>query len=552
MPRRYKLIIIISLAVATVTATALFFVVNHIVNSGRLIGLINSNTDVVQVNYSSCSGTMLTRFTFKDLAVDGQDSMVKWRIRIKEASISPSLWRLPFKKFYTSILLGTGFSWHLEFKEHKDTGFNPDSYKGNWRLWFGRIELRKISEITVGKISYKGVGDASLDSDFYFWPEYELAIGPSRLQTFEPNFSTDFKFEVERVRFHDAPGLLFFKRLSSNLKFKGESQDLSFLNYYFRSIPWLEIHGSGAHLNLDTSIEKGIVSASSTAEFEVKNLALRVGRVTAAGSGTVNFKSSKLDLHFNDYLIQPLALRGQRLDFSAASKKFDLADPLSALDLYFDVSPIKVPQLAQFNSFFSNYKTVKIQRGSAEVSATLRFSTADNKVSGKVQGTATHVAVKVAGSKIETEARLDGSFADAGSEVSVNLSRLEMSGYANQGSPQAQGWWGRFLIADAHLALGQHNELSGMLHLSGRDGKPFLLALWNSDTLPFDLTTVSSMRDLKASAVLNIDPELTRFSDFKLHSSTLQAKGWLELRHGVKRGILQIDHPLKKFEIEFK
>lgn len=552
MIRKHARLIFIALALTITTSVLFCLVANYIVNSGKLIELINDNTSDIHVHYSSCSGSMLTKFKFKDLAVDGQDSNVKWRIRIKEAAISPSIWRLPLRKFYTSVLLGDGFSFNLEFKNNKDNGFDANSYKDNWRLWFGRIELRNISEIAIGKIVYRGTGNASLDSDFYFWPEYELQIGSSRLQTFETNFKTDFRFEFERVRFHDSPGLTFLKGLSSNLKFKGESQDLSFLNYYFRSVPWLKIHGSGARLNLDMTIEKGIVNPSSTAAFEVKDLALKVGPVSAAGSGTVNYKASRLDVHFNDYRILPFALRGKRLDFSAISKKVDLVDPLANLELLFDVSPLKIARPSEFNRYLDGFKSLKLQRGSIELAASLRLSTADSKILGTVNGKAKNLVLKISGSTIETNAKLAANFGEKTSDIRLDLSHLELSGYVHRGATQVQDWWGHLRANDARLSLGKNNVLSGDIKLTARDGKPFLLALLNAGVLPADMTTLSSMRELVATSSVSIKPNSTQFTDFRLHSSTLKAQGHLELKNGTKHGLLKIDHPLRKFEVEFK
>ncbi len=550
--RRHLIVTGVVLLSFAAVGTALCFTVDHIVNGGMLMRIINSNTKVVHVNYESCSGSMLGRFHFKELEVDSEDSMVKWQIHIKDAIISPSIWRLPLKEFYTGVLLATGFTYHLEFKPKKAGPDDINGYRNNWRLKFGKIDLEQIHEITIGKLSYHGSGGASLQSGFYFWPEYELQVEPSRFQAPEAEFAADFKFQLGHVRFREAPGLAFFRTLSAELKFSGIDKDFSFLNYHLRSVPWIKLGGDGARLNAAITVVKGIVDPVSKFKLDVPNLIFTVHKLTATGSGTVTFDRSNLRLALRDYRLQPLGIGGKSLDFAAVAKKVDLADPLADLELNFDLSPTRIDTAVVLNRYLTNFKTAKITKGSAVVAAKLRMSSATSKVSGVVEATAKGLELTAAGNTIKTDAHLLAKLADSVSVVGLDLSHFTLSGEAHQGATQVDNWWGKLVVSDAHLSLGQKNDFTGTAHLTGRDGKPFLLALLNSGALPVDFTTVTSMRDLSAESEIHVDEQATRINDFRLHSTTLQARGHFEFKDGRKFGQLKIRHPLHNFEVDFK
>ena len=523
--------------------------VNHAVNNGTLARLINSNVHGVTVSYASCSGSIFTQFHFKELRVEGEDSSSTWQLQLNDMVIAPTIWRLPLKQLYSRMLFGTGVSFQLAFKPpNADSTVGPENYKNNWRFSFAKIDLEQISEITIGSLSYKG--GASLHSGLYLWPGTEIRIDPSRFQAIGPTLEADLNFRVDPIRFSGFAGSSLLHALSAQLKLNGEYPNLKALNYRSHALPWLTVSGEDARFSASIGIEKGLVTQASRAELDLRNLIVKVGQVTAVGAGTIKYAESKLDVQLRHYQLSPLAISGDRLDFAALAKKIDLANPLEDLQMFFELAPTKISELGVLTPYLHNFPSIKIRKGSAEVSARLQFATATGNVSGRIEGVTRDLEIAIAGSTIKTNVRLEASLAREVSTVNLDFTEFGISAEKHKGRAQLKNWWGHVVVSDARLRLGASNVFSGVAHLTGRDGKPFLFGLMNAGELPIDITKVSAMNDLSVTSGIHIDNEAAHFKDFRLKSTTLNARGHLEFKDGRKFGVLKIHQPEREFEID--
>lgn len=548
-----------------------YLFVDWVVRSGRLIALINENQNDVRVSYDSVTGSLFTDFRFVNLVVDGEDSKVRWKIRIENAVISPSLVRLPRKIFHTPKLHGTGFFFTLDFKENSaPDSDNKVDYLGNFRIQIGDILLSQIKEITIGSISYKNNGETPtlLRSSFRFWPEYELEIDRSRLELensiTDSEFKLDFQFKLARVRFQESPGLSFFRKLSSdlslqaNLKGRGDKKGFRFLNYYFRSSPWLKIEGNQAKLKAKIQVEKGIVMPSSQADFAMKNLKLIMGPFIATGNGLVALRGSKLSVDFQKYLIQPISLIGSKFTFIANTKELDLADPLADLDLFFDLKPTLL-NVTALNTWISKSTEISFLKGACEFGAHVKLSTSTHDASGKITLRGRNVVMKAFDSTFETDLNFIAQLKSLDpkaevletSNIDISLKEFKLLDRAHQDFTQLANWWGNFKLSDSKFYFRQSQIFSSNLDFVGRDGQPIFITLKNTKVFPFDFSTLSSMRELHVKTQIDITQAESRIKDFTVRSTTLQAQGDLKFKKGVRYGWLNVQHTLKNLKLNF-
>ncbi|MBC7693230.1 MAG: hypothetical protein H7222_15805 [Methylotenera sp.] len=501
---------VLSPLILGILAISAFLIANSIVTSKRLIGIINSATKDIAVNYTSASGTVLTHFTFKDLEVMGSSSTITWKVNLKEATISVPIAKLLYKTFQTSELVGKGLRFELVFKDAPPaTTPEVDDSAENWKIRIGDIQLDEIAEIKLGTYNLPVEGRASLKSAFYFWPGNALEVESTEFKTQTNILNANLKFELEQVDFRKNKGYEFFHKFSCDIDVKGKSPDLGFLNYYFHAVPWLSLEGSDVLVDARFKVDKGLVQPESKGRFEVKNLALEAGQLKALGSGSVRFDSKQLGVHLSDFGVQPYGARGKQLNLDLASSQLDLADPLVHAK--------------------------------------------------KIQVVAKDLVAHVLKSTVFTDVTFSADLANISSnleeleipKIDLKLEGLMLEKNEKGSDPSLKGWWGKVSVAKAHLSSGAHPVFSGSSTLSAKDGKPISILLKNAGVLPINLAGLIPMNDLRATTDFHFDSSVNRFTKFDLKSSTIQSDGNLEIKSGSKVGVIKVVNPIRDFELQY-
>lgn len=487
--------------------------VEFIVASGHLSGVINRLTQDVQIQYASASGSLSDGFLFRELEVVGNDSQVRWRIFFKTVKLAPSLTPLLTKTFESALVHAQGVRFEIDFKKKAGrTLSDPNDYKNNWRIRLGDIRLEGIDHLRFGESAFTFTQGASLRSWFYFWPEHELEIQPSLFEAHESGFHLKAKFKLERATLRELPGAAILRKADLSLVFNGETSDLRLANSYFRLEPWFEIYGGKAHWDCAIAIKNGLLGNESSARLQADRLSLKLGPLNVSGSSSLVLVGPRLEILFDQYKTSPIRIAGKRLALSTRMSKTDFVVPPE--DIYFSLSS-----------------------PDGKFSMRLGNSLIESRI---------HVSAHLARNQPEQhQAEFD--------QLEFTFSDLSLESHLPYPTARQSRWRGTLSIKPARINWASGQEaLFGQVRLEAIDGKPILTMLKDMALLPFDLGTVSSLRNLRASAGLNFHAGLFDVKNLAIRSSTLQADGSFRLEGTKKSGFIKIRHPLKNIEVNFK
>ena len=297
---------------------------------------------------------------------------------------------------------------------------------------------------------------------------------------------------------------------------------------------------------------------------------IKIGTHTYFGSG-------KTELHSHFYLWPEYELRIGTSRFFATEKnwqadfKFELGKTVTRetpglsifkklkADLEFKGSVDRIERLSRKMKSKASWMPV-VQAGAATIDAKLVLDNGAMSKESLVKLGLKKISLKVAGSLFEGDVMANIRLKAIDVEhlrlsldkADVSFQNLKLSGDRYRTAYQVTDWKGALQLNGGEARFGEEPlEISTSVVLSADDGKPVLLHLLNAEIVPVDLTTVSSMRELRATTQMKIQGDDLFIDDLDLKSTTLKASGNLHIKNGRRFGRLKIEHALRNFDIKF-
>jgi hypothetical protein len=126
------------------------------------------------------------------------------------------------------------------------------------------------------------------------------------------------------------------------------------------------------------------------------------------------------------------------------------------------------------------------------------------------------------------------AFQVAGADVAVERVRV-----ADAGETAAAGWWSTTVIEGGRVEV-EPLRLRAALAARLQDTRPIMEILGERNVVLEWLDSALTVSDVRANAVLEVDPASIRLDGLHVSGDKLEVEGWLELGQGVRNGLVYV------------
>ncbi len=324
----------------------------------------------------------------------------------------------------------------------------PGGGRRGWQVTLGGMRLDDLRRLRVAGYELAGSGAAAGRVRFQARGPMELHLG--ELSFRDAAIRSGGTEVVKRLTLDSSlrtqPFVLGAAALdtvlagtSGAIELHAQADNLGFLSTYLRKVPWLHLGGSG-DLSIAAKLDHGSLLPGSTLaltgpeveaklfDFEARGRGRIEGRVNAPGEGV------RLGAVLSEFSLERVSdgaaiLAGRDLETGVSTRSTAVAEPPEGLVGWFRLKPARVPDVSVLGPYLPPGFGLRIDGGTAELSADLTYDT----VAGGGRGW------------LEVEGRgVRGSFGDATFSTALAL-RLE--------SPSLDLLAGRFDVSGSTLRL---------------------------------------------------------------------------------------------------
>lgn len=496
---------------------------NGLLNSGLIPGLLSQQPQVVQVSYRSAWALWPGEVHVTGFTLRNQDPKAQFELFIDQATTAVVVSALFERRFQTGWVKASGVEFRLRplLADDEDaaelTRFFP-VIKGfaeppstlpvgdTWAVQLENVAVTGVREVWIG--SYRAELDADVKGRFWLKRDHSLSVGPAtiaihRAAVFQgptpaaSNLAGSATGKIDLKNVLEDEGALVWQSIDWKVDVQGQLDSLAFLAHHLGQVPGLKVEGGKTRVKVAASTLRGVLLEGSQLDLDGEEAIVHLGnyrfRGTWSAHGQVKSRDGKrwstLEASLSPVQIETQA--GDKLVHSAGVKA-----ALSASDLVLGSAPEDgklslelVPTapfgLALLNSFAKS-EQFEIDSGRATVGARLSFSPKGK--SGSLAFKTGLAQVRIGRSRARGEAIVDldlarmrfgrGSVDLSGSAVEFN----DVAVISSRARPR--GWGGKLFLDAAHLTV--RPELSGTAEFSGTftDALPFLALFGDAAGLP--------------------------------------------------------------------
>jgi hypothetical protein len=567
-----------------VAASAIFL------NSTMLKREIDSNPANVMVDYDfaispfPCLGWVWNPF------IRIQDENMQMFIRLASAEIWVNPRALLRKEFHGISVNGGTTQFRLRFRKDPNKieasrrdalpdipglprldkpKFKGADTKDPWKLRFSNIHIAHLNEIWVEQ--YRFAGDVSVDGGFFLFPSKGAEVYPSRVRfrsgaVFVGNNSVmndiraDIRAHIDNFVGDDVPDLEILKYTQGNIDFKSQIENVSFANYYLKSLPWLELNRGHGLLDSHIVLNHGLLEVGSRAQLDADKLEARMWHQWAVGNGKLDWsvededhrKLSHLRLHLNQFEFQDVRRKdarvfGENLEVAIKSPSLDLRKPQEAIDIHIDMPRVDVSSLKAANLYLPEKSRVRFLAGNARISGYFDGSTEHPELD-RGQFVAATDNAQVALGKMELSAKV--SLAAKLNRGNMNRGTLDLDGThleINNLTVKGQNdkpWTATVDLPKADITLNHETSANVTIAMKSTNARPLVegfLSISNS-SLPGWIQGLLTMENFAAGLSMRVGKDNLELNNLKAGGGSFQVKGWLNEREDYKKGRFLVEY----------
>ena len=434
-----------------------------------------------------------------------------------------------------------------------------------WRIVLEDLHCYGIREIWLGGYRYGGDATASgaLTLEARKWREVDgvtLMLNGGDLHRGADTMLRGVKgvvdLEVLGADPADLDGRSLFGTISARVALAADIADLSFLDFYLRSAPWLHLTGGAGRLAIDMDVVDGTFQDGSKVSADVKDLVALFRSYSIIGDGEVRLAVGKedgaprttLNVDFLDFQIskqgdQAPHVQGQGFRVSASTADVALDQPFTTLDVVMELPEAEIADVGVYNTYLPRDLGLVLHDGSGTVRGHLEVSTEQNLAHGElflhahaVQATLDELSLgaDVSVHLIVPSGEVDTGIYDiSGTSVDLNRVRIVSGSSTRAGKDDSEGWWARVRLPIGEIAMGAPIFLDGRLSADFRDTVPFVTVFSEKQSLPGWVRGLLDVGPVDGEARIRMGDAVLRVSDFQVLAGQFEVLMELSRRRSV-------------------
>lgn len=443
-----------------------------------------------------------------------------------------------------------------------------------WRVELEDVHIDGIREIWLD--DYRFDGDASVSGSLtleaHEWLEAEsvaLTISDGRLSRGESTILTGVKAEVGFQFVGTNPeamaGRSPFSAMSAEVGLTATVPDLTFLDFYLRAAPWLDLRGGLGSLSAGLRVEEGVFMEGSTVSAEVSNIVAGFLSHSIVGDGELHLAVGEVDgqarttveVDFLDYSIRRDGdpdphVRGRGFRLVGTTPDVAVDRPFTSMDLVLTLPEAEIPDVRMYNVYLPQQIGLVLQSGAGTIEGDLRVSTEQGDCSGEVLLNGREVRARLddlsLGGQVKVHGVIQqgnlktGEYDISGSSLDLRGIRVRSASSNRDGKDDSDGWWAAVKLPRGAVAVGAPTFLTGTVDLACRDTVPFITIFAERNKLPGWVRGLLNAQPVRGSARIRLADDSFRVSGFELFAGKFevllelqrrrQTAGKLFARHG--------------------
>lgn len=309
--------LLLAVGAAAVLFVAHVVVTRWLLSGPKLRALMNTDPVSMRIDYDEAVSPWPGRLELKNLQIRGSDDNVQWMIVLEHAKVRFSVFALLRKTFRPVDVRGSGLSFRLRNKLDPGKvdrrlaellppipGFSdpplraapkPPVEPGRpWSIDVRNIRVEKFDEIWLDVYRYRG--SARLDGRFFLRPGLLARVGPATIDIPGGDVRLDkdpfllgatgrLAATIEPWDPREVRGAAVWENLSGDVKLRGQTESLAFLNFFARASAEPRFSGGPGELTIALQVEKG--NARGDVALKAGRLNVRAARVSLTGDAAL-------------------------------------------------------------------------------------------------------------------------------------------------------------------------------------------------------------------------------------------------------------------------
>ena len=447
---------------------------NLFLGTGWGRGVINRKPQTLSATWRSAWTSLPGLVHLQGLELGGSSRRVSWHGTMERGHAW--FWLPSLAARHVLIVSGGAVGVEVDVDVRpKSTPARSASTRRGWRVTLGGMAFDDVRRLRVDDYELSGSGALRGWARFQVRGPMQLrldrlefrdAVVRSRGTEVARHLTVDSQLSTEpyRAGANDLGELL--AGLDGSVKLQAEADNLAFLSAYLRKVPWLRLDGVG-DLSIDAQVERGSLLPGSTLLVNGPEIEAELFDFTAHGEGRVDGEVEAGGIRLGAVLTKfsldrasdgAAILTGQNLEVRVSTTSTALDQPPEGLAGMLKLPPAQVHDLAVLDPYLPPALQLRIDGGTADLSAELSFDTvADSgqgrltidgrEVTGAFGDTAFSTALTLR-AESPSLSLLAGRFDVAGSELVVDSARLVRAGRV-----RAADWSARVRVPSGRFTI---------------------------------------------------------------------------------------------------
>jgi hypothetical protein len=612
----------LALILVVASPLILWLAANMFINVG-LEPLINGKPEKVRVRTSFAWMWWPGDVDVRGLEIRGQGKNDQWLITVDHATATIDLKALMDRELRASNVKGKGGTFRYRFRatEPVDPATDatppiigltnppdpvPDGKKGKkgpFKITLVGAEVEDVRELWVEDYHYVGSahakGDVTLADEISVGGQLDMQSGQmlrgandAMIDSLEGQIGGKLGGIVrgEPITREVLAGF------DAKVDLKAKAHDLSFVNYYLQSAPWLKLDGA-AELDVDVTVENGEYVLGSVINAHTTDMLVDFFAYEIAGDGTLRMEvvsgddgpETHMGVNYSAFTIHELAeapppavpvpadgaaapapapvdakgptpvdaataavplVVGEGFKLTAVSPDTLMGKPLMNMNVLVEIPESSIPDVKRFDRYMPNGIGLGIQGGSGGLSGHFAASTSEGTLSGMVDLTGDDVVVMFDQLLITTDLLLHAQLAggDIGTGVYdfsgtyVKLTSLGVHDMSPDKARDAEDiprtWWSTVTVTKGDLTVGAPVYLDSRLTLFCANSEPFIKVVAQQKKLPGWVQNALHVPDVKGSANIKLGTDTLAVNPFNVEGGQLEVKARLFRRGTANTGAM--------------
>jgi len=563
--------------------------------------LTNGKPEKFHLSYTFAWSWWPGRVDVYGLAIRGQGRNDQWALTIDHAHGDIDLAPLRDREFRATGLKGKGGSFRYRFRAQEPVdpaldatppipGYTnpPDPIpdpkrhpKGPFAINLVGLEVEDLREVWME--DYRFLGSASMTADLVLGsvmsakakvliPDGQVSRGA--LQPLANTVTGEVDVALSELVRGEPITMESLNALDAHVDLSAMAEDLSFLDFYLQSAPWLELDGKAA-LAMDATLVDGEFMTGSMMNAATQDLAVGFVAYEIHGDGTARLAvidtpdgpASNLDVKYGTYTIQegsqePL-VQGTGFHLVATSPDTALIRPLTSLHVVIDLPESKLPDVQRFAQYLPQDTGVELVSGTGTVTGHIEAWAEDATLTGTVDLIGDEVKARMEGLGITTDLALHanlghgkigtGVYDFAGTTFELtDFSLVDYDPEKKREEEATHAWWAKVTVKDGVVTVGAPTYLDSTILLASADSEPFVRIAAQHKSLPGWVQGMLDVPDVRGSARVRLGEDSFNINPFYVAGGQLEVqlrwfrqstynKGALYARYGKLSMAVDID-----------